>query len=185
MAKTYSTQLPAPIAATADTPSELVIEIRPCNLDLTEYQGTRAQLEAEGVIPEGTVWPDGDKSERWQAGLFKYNLHRKRPNGMKGPKKRWVEGDWWALRWEPANLPSPAEREIKRKTKELADTIYRRSAKGEAEWSANWKRYWETTEDKKFQAFKALIPGLVRPKRGPALRSPTVLVIESASMNQR
>jgi hypothetical protein len=146
--------------------NELIVTIRPHNLDLMEYQGTRAQLEAEGVIPEGTVWPDGDRSSKWQAGPFDYDLRRKRPDGMKGPKKLWVEGDWWVLRWEPTYLPPYAEREIKIKTKELADAIYRRSPKGEAEFNARWNRYWEAKQDQKFQAFIALIPGLVRPKRG-------------------
>lgn len=31
--------------------------IRPRNLDFWEYEGTRAQLEAEGVIPPGLKWP--------------------------------------------------------------------------------------------------------------------------------
>jgi len=44
--------------------------IRPRNLDFVEYQGTRAQLEAEGIIPPGTQWPEGGALcvvEYWQA----------------------------------------------------------------------------------------------------------------------
>lgn len=156
---------------TPNTTNELIVSIRPYNWDMTEYQGTRAQLEAEAVIPEGTDWPDGDTSIKWQAGPFDYDLRRKRPEGMKGPKKVWVEGDWWVLRWEPSNLPPYPEREIKLKAQELADAIYRRSAKGEAERSVMWDCYWKSVHDEKFQAFKALVPGLIRPKRGGGRRS--------------
>ncbi|MES2024480.1 MAG: hypothetical protein V4448_02880 [Pseudomonadota bacterium] len=147
--------------------NELIVTIRKCGgwID-TEYQGNRAQLEAEGVIPEGTEWPDGDSSVKWEAGRFTYRLRRTRPDGMKGPKKLWVEADWWALRWDTTEPQDYAANEIKRKTKELADTIYRRSPRGCAEWSANWNRYCKALEDKKFQAFKALIPALVPTKRG-------------------
>lgn len=154
----------------SSTCNELIISINPCNWDITEYQGTRAQLVAEGVIPEGSEWPDGDKSITWQAGPFEYDLCRKRPQGMKGPKKLWVEGDWWLLRWQPINRTSRAERDIKRKRNELNEALYRQSPKGIAEINATWDRYWATLEDAKFQTFKALIPGLVRTKRGGGRR---------------
>ncbi len=61
----------APASATVDATSDLIIVINPYyNFDFTEFLGTRATLEAEGVIPGGTDWPQGYDNLRWQAGQF-------------------------------------------------------------------------------------------------------------------
>lgn len=148
------------------TKTELVVIINPYNLGFSEFVGSRAMLEAEGVIPDGTKWPEGYDDLRWQAGKLDFWLRRQPPEGAKGPRRDFADCDWWCLRQELTNAPSQAERNIMLKAQALADEIYRQSAKGQAEWSKNWNRYWETTKDEKFQAFKALIPGLIRPKRG-------------------
>lgn len=57
-------------------------------------------------------------------------------------------------------------RALERKTEELRAEYYRHTTEVSREWSANWSRYWKAHEDKAFQAFKSLIPGLVPPKRG-------------------
>lgn len=150
----------------ASAPDDLIVILNPCNLDMAEFFGTRAMLEAEGVIPNGTDWPQGCDDLRWQAGQFNYWLWRARPPGAKGPRRDFAAVDWFCLRWEPTHRTSLAEREIAKKAQELKDTIYRRSPQGEAEWYARWLRYQETAKDKAFQAFKATIPGLVAPKRG-------------------
>lgn len=134
--------------------------------EIAEYQGTRAALEAEGVIPAGTKWPDGFDDLFWEDDKFRYWLRRKRPEGIKGPRKQFLDLDWWMFRCDPLNAKPVDIRNVERKVKELADIIHRQSAKGQAEWSTQWNRYWEARKDDKFQAFKALIPGVNRPKRG-------------------
>lgn len=80
--------------------------------------------------------------------------------------KLWINGDWWCLRWGLTNGPDHRTREISRLTAELAATEYRHSPRGQTKEQARWKRYWAAEKDKGFQAFKALIPALVVPKRG-------------------
>jgi len=157
----------------ASAPDDLIVVLNPHNLDFAEFLGPRAMLEAEGVIPKGTDWPQGYDDLRWQAGKFDYRLSRERPPGAKGPRKQFSDCDWFCLRIELTHQPSHAEREIALKAQELKDTIYRRSPKGEAEWLVNWNRYWETTKDAAFQAFKATIPGHVQKKRGRPCKSST------------
>lgn len=146
---------------------ELCVVICPYGLDFSEYHGTRAQLEAEGVIPEGTVWPRPKASLQWESGKFAFWLRRIRPEGLKGRKELWVGGDWWGLRWELTERYSPGDTlDIRRKAAELAAAVYRQSARGQAESYAKLKSCCEASADKRFQAFKALIPGLIPPKRG-------------------
>lgn len=152
-------------------PAELVIILNPHDLDISEFIGSRAMLEAEGVIPDGTKWPEGYADLRWQEGRLDYWLSRQRPKGAKGPRRDFANCDWWCLQRRLTNPSSLAEHEILLKTQELKDAIYRQSAKGKAEWIDNWNRYWATKNDEKFQAFKALFPGLVRPKRGRRSKS--------------
>ncbi len=134
--------------------------------DIAEYQGTRTALEAEGVIPAGTKWPNGYDDLCWEDGKYRYWLSRRRPDGAKGPRKLFIDVDWWRLRFDPLHAESFVARKLKRKTKELADFVYDLSDKGRAESYKDWITYCETTKDEKFQAFKALVPGLIQPKRG-------------------
>ena len=152
---------PAPIA----TPTELVVILNPYNLDFSEFVGSRAMLEAEGIIPDDTKWPDGYYDEKWQDERFYYCLRRQRPKGAKGPRRAFLNCDWWCLRWELINAPRHEERNILLKTQELKDALYKKSAKGQAEFDKRWKSYFESKKDEKFQEFKLLVPGLVRPPR--------------------
>lgn len=133
--------------------------------DIAEYQGTRAALEAEGVIPAGTVWPEGFNDLHWENSRFRYRLRRKRPAAAKGARKQFLTVDWWMFRCDPLAGESIETLNIKHKAKELADAIHRASAKGRAEWYAHWNRYWQAQHDKPFQAFKTRL-GLVEKKRG-------------------
>jgi hypothetical protein len=85
-----------PVPAAAVIASDLIIEILP--RDSVEWLGTRAQLEAEGLVPREVLWPDRDRWIGWTADGFEFWLRRARPLGMKGPKRLWIQGDWWALR---------------------------------------------------------------------------------------
>lgn len=146
--------------------TELVVIVNPYNFVFSEFVGSRAMLESEGILPDRIKWPEGYDDLHWQEGQFDYVLRRQRPEGDKGPRRDFANCDWWRLRWKLTNAPSPEECNIMRKTKALNDEIYLQSAQGRAEWNKNWNRYREAIKDEKFQAFKALIPGLVRPKRG-------------------
>lgn len=146
----------------------LTVCIRPYDLDFWEYEGSRAELESEGVIPAGTVWPDGAEGVSWDSGPLHYGLRRTRPAGMKGPRKLWLAGDWWVLRCEPRqnSAQDRAARQILQKRRELAAQIYRSTPEGRSAWDGYWSRVVASKMDAKFQAFKLLIPGWITPKRG-------------------
>jgi len=145
------------------TPTELTISmIYP---DLATFQGTRAMLEAEGIVPANIKWPDGYDDLWWDDGKFRYFIRRKRPDGAKGPRKLFVAVDWWSVR-QLFIAEDHFTRELKRKEREVAEYVYINSAKGRVETVRRYNSYMAACEDKKFQAFKALIPGLIKPKRG-------------------
>lgn len=151
---------------TSTPPDDLIVILNPHNLDFAEFIGSRASLEAEGLIPPGTDWPQAYADLRWQAGDFKYWLRRERPAGAKGPRRAFADVDWFSLRQELVHGPTFEQRAIDSKVQEIRDMVYRFSDQGRAEFGAQWNRYWESTKDAAFQTFKATIPGLVRRKRG-------------------
>lgn len=140
-------------------PEDLIVIIDLKGLDITEYHGTKAMLESEGIIPEGFEWPEGYNDVYWKDDQFNYWLRRHRPEGAKGSRKQFANVDWFQLRWNLIDA-NPSGREIARKVKELKDLIYRNSSEGLAENEARWARYYKARDDKQFQAFKAKIPCL-------------------------
>lgn len=156
-------------AAGLDLTAELIVSI-PLGCSFAEYQGTRATLEAEGVIPAGTKWPDAFNDLVWEDGTFEYWLRRKRPEGIKGPRKNFLSVDWWMFRCDPIQRKSHETVAIEKKSKELADEIHRHSPKGKEEWNKQWFASLEAQRDDRFQDFIALIPGATKPKRS---RRPT------------
>lgn len=158
-----------------DFSTEIIVSTVDCLI--AEYQGTRAAIEAEGVIPMGTKWPEGFDDLFWEDDHLRYWLRRKRPEGTKGPRKQFFEVDWWMLRFDPL-AGSLADRRLQMKSKELADTIYKLSDKGKKEHHKQWGLFWEATNDQKFQAFKALIPGVAEPKR---TRKPKEAAVKSSN----
>lgn len=153
--------------ASADGERELHIGI--IQDDWVEYRGSRAQIKAEGVIPEDTEWPSGKASVFWHSGALRFWLRRCRPEGMKGPAKLWLEGDYWFLRIERASEPF-WDREIRRKMRELKQAIYRRSPEGHRQFNKLWTRYEAACDDELYQAFRAKIPALVAADRGRTRR---------------
>jgi hypothetical protein len=137
--------------------SSLKVIVYPLDWGFSEYQGTRAQIEAESVIPAGTVWPEGQQSVSWEQGLLSFSLKRTRPDGMKGPMKLWIEGDYWKLRWGPKVQPDHGTCAIMKKKAELKAEMFRQSYEGQHQWSDNWDRYQKACKDKAFQAFKNII----------------------------
>lgn len=161
---TQSQVAPAPAQAVPVLPPEILV-YTPFD-GLAEFRGTRAQLESELAILAKVTWPEGFADLRWHDDQFDYWLRRGRPDGAKGPRKQFIDADWWYFRWDPINVESPQQQQLKRKAKELADLAYRLTPRGRAEHDRHWKRYWASRDDAKFQAFKALVPGLVQPRRG-------------------
>lgn len=160
-----------PSEAPALIPDDLIITLNPYGFDFAEFNGPRALLEAEGLIPKGTDWPKGYNNQSWQDGNFDYTLGRCRPPGAKGPRRDFVTVDWFCLRQTRKNALSWEALKIRRKSQELCEAVYRASPKGKAEWDAQWNRYWAAKNDDRFQAFKATIPGLVAKKRGRPSKS--------------
>lgn len=160
--------------------------ICPYKLPFWEFEGSRAQLEAEGVIPAGTQWPEAARILRYEAGRFRYLLCRRRPDGMKGPMKVWTAGDWWSLRCELIDGPDLETLRIREKKRELAEAIYSQSPAGRREWDVHFQRYWKAHKDEAFQAFKAKFAPQ-REKRGRPARSRLEIVggSDTLSMAER
>lgn len=149
-------------------PSEMTIRV--VCAGIAEYQGTRAMLEDEGIIPANTKWPEGYGDLQWDDGKYRYSVVRRRPDGEKGPRKQFVAVDWWCLRQQLID-GNHVTFELERKKRELAEYAYNNSAKGKAEWHRRFDSYMEACADEKFQAFKALFPILAKPKRGRRTKS--------------
>lgn len=162
MAQSAPAPLRAASAYPAATPTvtperELKVYISTRSFGFWEYKGTRAQLEAEGVIPSGAQWPQGKRLLFWSQGGLCFWLQRARPEGTKGPMSVWASGDWWRLRCRTSNDINCADWRIKQKARELAQAIYDQSPQGKSEWHERFSRYWAAHSDAAFQAFKATL----------------------------
>lgn len=146
---------------------EMLVNIRPCQLDFWEFEGTRAQLEGENVIPPNTEWPQGASTLYWRVGKFRYGLNRKRPAGIKGPMSVWCNGDWWNLRCEVYDLRLEDYR-IWDQKRELAKSIYRATERGQYEWRVEYSRCCKARDDAEYQRFRSIfIPEKKKPTRKP------------------
>lgn len=135
------------------TSSDDVIVSISQSTEMYELLGTRAALEAEGFIPSDFEWPHGFKSEYWEVGGLLYRLGRKRPNGAKGPRRDFLEVDWWSVVCSKSRPASGAERELARIEAELKRARYRASEAGTREWMTFYERYQATKKDDAYQAF--------------------------------
>jgi hypothetical protein len=145
---TLRIKYPAPAADVIA--SDLIIEIVP--RESVEWIGTQAQLVAEGLVPAEVLWPDRDRWVGWATPVFEYWLRRTRPLGMKGSKRLWIEGDWWALRQSAladrgkGHLPAV----IYEKKCELNALVWKQSEEGQR-FAERWLK---ARADKGFQSFK-------------------------------
>lgn len=167
MADALNHTTPAAVSAapTVQEPREMVVWMARDH-GFWEYHGTRAQLEAEGVIPPSMVWPVGKNGRHWETAGYYWGLRRIRPEGLKGPMKLWINGDWWSVRCEPTVRTDRALR-IADMKRALDHAIFMESPAGKAALRVHWARTDAMREDKAFQRFKALIPALspVQPRR--------------------
>lgn len=128
------------------------------------YIGVRAQLEAEGIVPATTEWPEGFEVVRWVAGDNEFWLRRDRPEGAKGPRRDFLNCDNWRLGILRRNK-NHFDHQIMRKAEELRKMIHRDSRAGRAAFSKFWAALQVAMDDQQFQAFKTLVPGLVTEPR--------------------
>lgn len=148
--------------------NELRIEIYPRGYDC--WRGTRAQLQAEGMIPEGLEWPRHPAQKCWLSGPFFFRLIHLESRGPKGSTPPVPEVERWACRRSiftggEDNFSSARIYEI---SQMLAREIWRRTPAARAQWD----RYWKAHQDRRFQAFKALFVPQPK-KRGRPSRSKT------------
>jgi hypothetical protein len=134
------------------------------------YIGTREQLEAEYVIPPGSKWPDGFTRADWVANGIHFTIERRRPDGVKGPRRDFINCDNWHLRMSKVDDYYP-DRQIMLQAKELRRMIYLESSEGRAAFMRMIDLSLAADKDENFQAFKALIPGLIPPPRKPRGRN--------------
>lgn len=163
-----------PAATPTTTPErELKIHIYKRSFEFWEYEGTRAQLEAEGVIPPSTEWPQGKRVLYWNQGRLRFWLGRARPDGVKGPMSVWASGDWWFVRCDiPDDIANPGGWRIQQKARELAQEIHAQTPAGRREWNERFNRYWAAQKDAGFQAFKTtFIPQRKKPGRPAKTRT--------------
>lgn len=145
---------------------ELTIDLRPYGWRRWVFEGTRAQLEAEGAIPPGTEWPaTGARWVEWKAGPLEFRLCRTRPPGLKGPMRLWINGDWWGLVCTPVK-DEPLQWKVLQAQRELERLRRLQTPEGQRAARALSDRHWKARTDKRFRAFLSLFPELNPPRRG-------------------
>jgi hypothetical protein len=70
-----------------------------------EWRGSRAILEASGLIPPNFNWPRRIDYAHWHTGGFDFMLRRCRPDGLMGPMRRWMKHDYWFVCRSPSSHP--------------------------------------------------------------------------------
>jgi hypothetical protein len=150
MAHTASLGAAAPVTS-ADA---LTINILP-DTGWATYRGSRAQLEAEGVIPSTFLWPDGWCLTHWTAGPNRFRLLRVRPPKAKGSRKELAACDYWQLTIDVVDKPNFADLQIWQQARALKDAIYRTTPAGIASINALVKSCLAAKCDSAFQAAMA------------------------------
>lgn len=149
---------------------DLIIKVCPM---WVYFEGTAAQLQAEGLIPEGFEWPRAADEKRWRINGLEYWLSRTRPQGHKGPKSSWAELDNWSLRTMAVNRGWEAirRRGIERQAEALRREIHHLTPAGQREHQVFEGLLWAARQDKAFQDFKAMF---VPPRKKPGRQARAV-----------
>ena len=134
---------------------DLIVRITP--RFFTRYYGTAAQLVAEGLIPDGFTWPEGDTSVSFAEGKFSHLVGRCRPEGLKGPMRLWLHGDHWCVQRSLLADQGTGGRgaRIYAKIIELAETLY----SGSAEWQHTRHLAYVAKQDAQYMAFRHRLQG--------------------------
>lgn len=144
---------------------ERELEIEITRDKYAEYRGSRAQLEGEGIVPEGTEWPNGRESLHWYVGELQFWLRRCRHRDMKGPAKRWMDVDFWFLRISRFG-EGCADWDVRYHQRALKEAVYWASEQGRRRFMDEIDRSLKADADQHFQAFMAKFPAL-KPERRP------------------
>ena len=128
---------------------ELIIEI--WSFGFERWIGTRAQLEAEGLIPTDLKWPVGFLDVGWRRGAFDFRLYRCKPDGAKGPRSLWKEVDYWAVNRYSVNRTSHLQDQVAMKAAELRALLWKQTPEG-IQQTNRWAR---ACSDEPFQNFMA------------------------------
>lgn len=145
--------------------SDLFIKFEPrfC----TRFYGSAAQLVAEGLIPDGFVWPTGSTRVEYAMGEFTFYMGRLRPPGMKGPHSKWAGGDYWFLQRFFVKGEGYQASLIYEKTREIQEIIQR----GSAEWNRVWNLAWQAKKDASYMEFRQKLIGDLPRRRGRPAKS--------------
>lgn len=147
--------------------SDLVVEILP--RFICRFHGTRAQLEAEGLIPAGFVWPQRRARAYWVAGQFRYWLERQRPQDFKGSVRAFGEGDYWVCDVD-VDGHFVQSHLVYAKTKEIEALVRYNTPEGRSEY----RRAYQAKQDGPYLAFRAQLLGDMVPcKKGRSAKSCT------------
>ncbi len=140
---------------TAAAVVDLVVRIAP--RDAVRWEGSRAQLEAEGLIPCECQRPLGTDKKYWLVDGFRFTLCRNRPEGMKGPKRSWIDGDNWLLHRELSDAHGVGWRTALTYERQCAleAEIFRESPGG---LQLSNRAVWAML-DQRFQVFLSTMPG--------------------------
>lgn len=155
--------------------SDLVIEINP--RWVCRFRGTRAQLVAEGLIPNDFKWPHRTQCQSWEAGKFEYWMQRCRPDGIKGPQSVWADGDYWVINMSVKGIDYITYR-FQENARELAELVQGKSS----EWSKTWNCAYKARQDDKYMAFRTHLLGELAPrKRGRPAKARPVTPTQGAT----
>jgi hypothetical protein len=138
------------------------------------FEGTAAQLISDGLVPESFVWPQKLADAHWSGNGLNFCVRRVRPRGHKGTYRTWADLDSWAVSVTVAGRRGEwyVQRRFKRMAHELEEQIFEHSREGHHQWKVKWDSWSKARDDKAFKAFKALVPGLTKPKRKARTSSP-------------
>lgn len=118
------------------------------HLRLVNYEGTAAQLDAEGLIPAGFEWPSHVDPITWEADGFTHRLVRMRPRSFEGSKRAYLAAAGTVDNWQLSVRSS-------------ASTLPRRPIPAESS-PAPYMQLAVARADLRFRAFVARVPGLAR-----------------------
>lgn len=164
MAHTASLGAAAPVSG-ADA---LIVDVSP-DTGWLAYRGTRAQLEAEGLIPSDFQWPEAYNRTSWFAGVNAFRLVRTRPALAKGSRKQMATNDYWSLRISMRHEPVGHHytRDIWRQAEALKLAIYRATPAGIAAAELEMRCILAAKNDQVFQSvLAACLPATRKTSRG-------------------
>lgn len=133
----------------APTQQDLIVTI--IGARRVSFTGTRAQIEAEGLLSDAFRWPSGGRLY-WSSGWFEFKLTRERPPGQ---SKRNPEVDWWTLQRDCRDCRQLAAQDLQRATDNLADALFALTPEGQAADAASEGLLSSAGADRSFQALLA------------------------------